>query len=348
MKIDLERRGIVLEPNGDPSECEGVLNPASARTRDGKLLLYPRTVASGNISRVGIVEARGTPAINNFHRLGFALEPKAAYELRSEVGGYGCEDPRVTFIELLDLYVMMYAAYGPLGPRIAVAISQDAYEWQRLGLLKFASDLPQGADKDAAFFPEAVVSPQGVTSLAFYHRPMTWTAPPVSPLDAAPAILAVPPRERECVRIGYIPLAAIMQDLNNILHVNESSIAIEPDQQWGRIKIGAGTPPIRTKDGWFSLYHGVDVTIAPDAETPEVSYSVAAVLHDLERPDKLLYRSPQPIFLPQTSEELRGTVDNVVFPTAIDPCADQPNAYDVYYGMADTRIGLMRVTLLDA
>jgi hypothetical protein len=36
------RLGVVLIPDGTPNEAEGVLNPASARTRDGSLVLYPR------------------------------------------------------------------------------------------------------------------------------------------------------------------------------------------------------------------------------------------------------------------------------------------------------------------
>ena len=42
--------------------------------------------------------------------------------------------------------------------------------------------------------------------------------------------------------------------------------------------------------------------------------------------------------------ERAGTVANVVFPTAVDQRADleQPNRLDVYYGMADSRIGVAR------
>jgi predicted GH43/DUF377 family glycosyl hydrolase len=37
-------------------------------------------------------------------------------------------------------------------------------------------------------------------------------------------------------------------------------------------------------------------------------------------------------------------VPNVVFPTAIEPVDEaQASAYDVYYGMADARIGVARL-----
>src|SRR5579864_2902779 len=170
--VSVQRLGVALEPNGDPSEAEGTLNPACARTRDGKLLLYPRDVARGNISRVGLVESVADGDRFSFRRDGFALEPSAVYELRPQPG-YGCEDPRATFIPALDQYVMAYTAFGPQGPRIALALSDDGYTWTRLGKLIF--DKPGmhiGDDKDCAFFPEPVRSPAGVMSIAFYHRPM--------------------------------------------------------------------------------------------------------------------------------------------------------------------------------
>ncbi len=101
------------------------------------------------------------------------LRPEADYERRTVAGGMGCEDPRVTFVPRLDAYVMAYTAFGPHGPRIALAISTDAYAWKRLGLVQFADEpLNHVPNKDAAFFPEPVLSPSGVLSFALYHRPM--------------------------------------------------------------------------------------------------------------------------------------------------------------------------------
>ena len=52
----LQRLGVVMEPRpGDPAEAWGVLNPAAARGPDGALYLFPRLVAEGNYSRIGIV-----------------------------------------------------------------------------------------------------------------------------------------------------------------------------------------------------------------------------------------------------------------------------------------------------
>jgi predicted GH43/DUF377 family glycosyl hydrolase len=50
----------------------------------------------------------------------------------------------------------------------------------------------------------------------------------------------------------------------------------------------------------------------------------------------VLERTAQPIFGPDTPEERVGVVGNVVFPTAVD---QRGGGLDVYYGMADSRIG---------
>jgi predicted GH43/DUF377 family glycosyl hydrolase len=48
-------------------------------------------------------------------------------------------------------------------------------------------------------------------------------------------------------------------------------------------------------------------------------------------------------------QERHGTVANVVFPTGIDRRDDlgTPDRFDVYYGMADNRIGVARLDLPD-
>lgn len=344
LDLTIERRGLVLSPNGDPSELEGVLNPAGARTRDGALVLYPRDVAPGNVSRVGRVFV--TPKIDGFdiERDGFALEPRAEYELRPQPG-YGCEDPRVTFIPAIDRYVMAYTAFGPAGPRIAVAISHDALTWERLGLMRFERPgMSAGDDKDAAFFPEPVLSPSGERCLAFYHRPMLHLSA-VDGRAAIPMIERLPFEDRESIRIGYVPLAAVILNIQALLDVSESVLVLSPNGDWGSIKIGSGTPPVRVPQGWLSLYHAVDL-IDNSGSRPKFRYSAGVVVHDIERPDRVIYRSPHPVLAPTTGRELTGTVDNVVFPTAIDPRPDLGGGiFDIYYGMADYSIGAARMTL---
>ena len=124
--LKLQRLGMLMEPEpGNAQEVEGVLNPAAARGLDGELYLFPRLVARGNYSRIGIARVRfdkaGDPA--GVERLGIALEPEVDYERRPDGGG-GCEDPRITFVEPLHSYMMTYTAFSPEGPRIALALSR--------------------------------------------------------------------------------------------------------------------------------------------------------------------------------------------------------------------------------
>src|SRR6478735_3942082 len=174
----LTRSGVIMTPEpGNDLEAEGVLNPATARAADGELYLFPRLVASGNVSRVGIARIvldDGVPV--GVEREGIVLEPDRGWE--HGVGNGGVEDPRITRIDELGLHVMTYVAYGPLGPRTAIAVSEDLRDWQRLGLALFAygdaldADLNLFHNKDTVFFPEAVTGPDGVRSLAVLHRPM--------------------------------------------------------------------------------------------------------------------------------------------------------------------------------
>jgi predicted GH43/DUF377 family glycosyl hydrolase len=344
LEARVDRLSFVLDPNADPNEAFGILNPACTRTRDGRLVLFPRDVAEGNISRVGRVWLDGTNDNLVAKRDGYALEPKAEYEVR-EHPGYGCEDPRVTFIAAIDRYVMTYTAFGPDGPRIAVALSEDAISWTRLGTMRFSKPgMLVGDDKDAAFFPEPVLSPTGVESLAFYHRPMLHLSA-VDGLAAIPMIERLPFGDRESIRIGYVALDAVLTDVSKLLEVDESVLVMSPDAAWGSIKVGGGTPPLRVDEGWLSLFHAVDV-IDSNESVPKFRYCAGIVIHDLREPHKILYRSPQPVMVPESDRERHGIVDNVVFPTGIDRRDDLgPRIFDVYYGMADYAIGAARLTL---
>ena len=204
--FQLKRLGIVMEPEPEnPHEIEGVLNPGAARGPDGQLYLFPRLVAQGNVSRIGIAcvqfNDEGDPV--GVQRVGIALEPQADYELRP--GGGGCEDPRVTFVEALKRYVMTYTAFGRNGPRIALAASTDLFHWERLGLATFLScdglechalDFTTINNKDAVLFPTAIRSPNGEDAFAMIHRPLfPGTDAHETVHDSKPRMVDVPPRE---------------------------------------------------------------------------------------------------------------------------------------------------------
>ncbi len=66
-----------------------------------------------------------------------------------------------------------------------------------------------------------------------------------------------------------------------------------------------------------------------------------------EHPQVIRYRTRKPVLMPELPEECRGTVADVVFPSGLDRRDDlgAPNRFDVYYGMADDRIGVARLDL---
>ena len=54
---NLARLGVIMRKDPESElEREGVLNPASARGRDGTPYLLPRLVAPGNESRIGLAK----------------------------------------------------------------------------------------------------------------------------------------------------------------------------------------------------------------------------------------------------------------------------------------------------
>ena len=114
-----------------------------------------------------------------------------------------------------------------------------------------------------------------------------------------------------------------------------------PEQSWEWVKVGGGTPPVRVRDGWLVLYHGVSGRIVPGVDQQQgVRYCAGMLLLDAQDPRQVCYRSAQSILAPRMEEECEGVVPHVVFPTGVDTWAD--GTLDVYYGMADSRIGVAR------
>lgn len=108
---------------------------------------------------------------------------------------------------------------------------------------------------------------------------------------------------------------------------------VSPFEQsaWQCTKIGAGSVPIRTEEGWLIFYHGVINTCNG------FRYSMGSAILDLDDPSKVLYRTQPYLLAPDALYELTGDVPNVLFPTA---ALSQDNKLAIYYGAADTVVGL--------
>lgn len=349
----LHRLCTIMKPEeGNDLEVEGVLNPAVTRGPDGELYLFPRLVAKNNYSRIGIAKVKfddaGDPV--GVERMGVALEPEADYEKRPDGGG-GCEDPRVTFVETVKYYIMTYTAFGPDGPRIAMARSKDLFTWERLGLVYY---LPYGDidfndidNKDASFFPIDLPSPHQHMSMAMLHRPLfPGTHPEEMAKYGVDREMDVP---KESIWISYVNLKQGKDtSLQNARFTSHHRLAY-PEKPWNNLKIGAGAPPVLTKHGWMIVYHGVHKLEGSTGSEPKLCYSAGVMILSEKEPQKILYRSPQPILVPKLPGETAGTVADVVFPTGTDRRDDigEPNRIDIYYGMADDSIGVAKMEIPD-
>ncbi|MFZ5979959.1 MAG: glycoside hydrolase family 130 protein [Candidatus Zixiibacteriota bacterium] len=118
-------------------------------------------------------------------------------------------------------------------------------------------------------------------------------------------------------------------------------------------RIGAGPPPLKTREGWLLVYHGV----ATHFESVNI-YQAGAALLDLREPSKVITRGRYNILEPREPYEQVGQVPNVVFPGGMiveqydrEGYAMPDSPVRVYYGAADTCVALAHTTvreLLDA
>jgi len=188
--------------------------------------------------------------------------------------------------------------YAPLCIKNNIAntgllLSKDLITFRRLGRIT-QSHLD---DRDVILFPEQING-------KFYrlHRPKEWIG-----------------------KAFQTDQAAIWISSSNDLMVweEESKLLLKGEQDWER-KVGGNAPPIKTKNGWLMLYHGVD-----DYKT----YRFGACLLDLNNPERVTHRLPHWIMEPETDFEVAGLYKwGCVFSTGNVLVG---NELFVYYGAAD-------------
>lgn len=343
---ELTRLGVVMSPDlDDPNEVEGVLNPASGRDQNGRLWLLPRLVGAGNVSRVGLAEitvADGVPV--GVRREAVVLEPERGWERGTDHGGV--EDPRATWVHGLGVHLMTYVAYGPLGPKPALAVSTDLRTWKRLGPFNFEyqddldADLNLYPNKDLVIFPEQVPGPDGRPSYAVLHRPM-WDLEWISPGAGAPVPAGVPD-DRPGIWISYALASEVAADVSALVNLSGHRVVALPQFPFEALKIGAGPPPLRIPEGWLLLHHGVTGELVQGFDQQQrVRYTAGAMILSADDPATVIARTAAPLLAPETDDERSGIVPNVVFPTAIETIDDRTF---VFYGMADSKIGVAELT----
>ncbi len=87
--------------------------------------------------------------------------------------------------------------------------------------------------------------------------------------------------------IAYVPVAEVLRDVGALCNVRESVPVLPIGETWGLLKNGAGTPPVKTRAGWLSFFHGVDAL--EHAGGTSLYYRAGIVIND---------RAPRPGGLP--------------------------------------------------
>ncbi len=212
---------------------------------------------------------------------------------------FGVEDPRVTKMD--DVYLITYSAYSRNGVRIALAKTRDFVHIERVSLVTQAD------------YRNTVIFPEKFNGLyARLDRPHSEICP-------------------WSIWITYSP---------DLVYWGQSQIVMKPEPyHWDEMKIGPGAPPIKTTDGWLSIYHGVFKTMDGSV------YRLGVALHDLRDPAKVIGVGDSWILQPEDPWEITGYVHNVVFSCGAVPEPD--GTVKIYWGGADTVMCVGEANLAD-
>lgn len=127
---------------------------------------------------------------------------------------------------------------------------------------------------------------------------------------------------------------ALVDSMENAKITEENIIEKRVYHTIKEVKNGAGAPPIKTKDGWLHIAHGVRNTAAG------LGYVLYCFMTDLKDPQKVIY-TPGGYFLAPIDGERVGDVSNVVFTNgAIEKDGD----IYIYYASSDTRLHVAKTT----
>jgi len=116
---------------------------------------------------------------------------------------------------------------------------------------------------------------------------------------------------------------------DDLIHWTDHTEIMAPRKgKWDSKKIGIAGPPLKIKDGWLMIYHGVD---------ENNTYRLGAALLDEHNINRIKARQDEPILEPELDWEVKGLIPNVVF--SCGECIVNNHLY-IYYGAADTHIGV--------
>ena len=132
----------------------------------------------------------------------------------------------------------------------------------------------------------------------------------------------------------YGPRAMWISFSDTIVEWGEPQVLYIGEEWWEKGRLGGSCPPIRTKEGWLLVYHGVD--------EEEKIYRTGFMLLDLNDPTKILAKTKDFVMEPEYDYETKGIYNGCVFPTGI---VERGGLLYVYYGSADKYVSLATVSL---
>jgi predicted GH43/DUF377 family glycosyl hydrolase len=332
--IEVRNEGILLEKTQLEFENEGVLNPATIRSGDIVHLFY-RAVRKGNNSTIGYCKLDGPLTVSERSRTPIIV-PEFEYETR------GVEDPRI--VKLDDVYYLTYTAYDGINARGALAISNDLFSFKKQGII-----VPPITYSNFVYLAESA----GKVDVNYYHNHKFYyqeSDPEKKMMLWDKDVVFFPRRiNKKLVFLHRIRPGIQIVSIDNLGELTkgywdkyfenlDENIVFNPVYSHESAYIGGGCPPIETEAGWLLIYHGVE-----HSEKGEI-YSACAALLDLNNPSRLIARLPYALFSPKYDWELKGEVNNVVFPTGTSLFG---NTLFIYYGAADTVIACASLNLKD-
>ena len=128
---------------------------------------------------------------------------------------------------------------------------------------------------------------------------------------------------------------ALVESMENAKITEENIIEERVYHTIKEVKNGAGAPPIKTKDGWLHIAHGVRNTAAG------LRYVLYCFMTDLKNPQKVIY-TPGGYFLAPVGGERIGDVSNVVFTNG---AIEKEGDIYIYYASSDTRLHVAKTTV---
>lgn len=295
-------------PNIAPQmiDVSSVFNPGAVK-HNGKYILLLRVQNRGR--ETFIVKAESSDGIN-FKVDTKIIDFKGLEKIADKI--YHIYDARISKIE--DLYYIMFAMDMDCGCQLGLARTNNFNDYDFLGIVS-------GGDiRNGVLFPEKING-----KYLRFDRP--------NKVQLANGTSS-----------GSSICIAESDDLLRWKTVKE--VMGGRFHYWDE-NIGSGPPPVKTKEGWLHIYHGVAMHFASAN-----IYQAGVSLHDLNDPSIVLYRSKYNILEPREIWELTGQVPNVCFPSGMiienydaDGCADLNSKVNIYYGAADTVVGLATTTI---